>query len=680
MRCREARALLQRAADGELALEDRLALDAHVAECERCAPLARRLEELEHAFARFPEPPVDSLDLDAQVRAVRARIAGDARTERTRRFTLSLDARRALVAAAVLALVAAGLVLFLRGAAAPTPPVVQEPPRSPSVAPRDAVDAPKDARANVAAPELAHDGSSVQPELAHGEDAAQPELAQEPPRVGDEAAVGGAPLPSNAPSAEPEPSTPVAAAPNDAAPSSSVVETAPTPEELARIEATRARLAAVLVDAFAHAAPDRAALKRAFALATAELAREPWPLARLAEGLALGGDEPTARAALRYVGLFGDAGSARTLARAAERPAFTADAALALADLDEPALEPLSELVRDPGQRERVLDRLAARRDDAGTRTLEALTRRSVRGESALPSVHDEDARRLRARCVFALARSGPAALTSLLRLGTDGVVSTSDALAAARTVEDAPATLAALLHAGARGLDPRLTIAAVRDLRPAGGVEWLDERAKGSRELREDALDALGAFDDVDAALALLRWHASGRLSDARTSALFDGVLLRRPETGAELARALTTRRDRAALHELDELLVQHPDTADVPALIELAGTDLLVRGDRRTALQLVAELGDADARPRLEALWTRLEETERELRAACLIALHRFGGRDAVLALFPNAPQRALDRLIAVCDDAEERARPTTTMFRVLQELDALGSRTTP
>lgn len=679
MRCREARALLQRAADGELALEDRLALDAHVAECERCAPLARRLEELEHAFARFPEPPVDSLDLDAQVRAVRARIAGDARTERTRRFTLSLDARRALVAAAVLALVAAGLVLFLRGAAAPTPPVVQEPPRSPSVAPRDAVDAPKDARADVAAPELAHDGSSVQRARARrGRCAARARAGTAARRRRGRRRRRSAP--SNAPSAEPEPSTPVAAAPNDAAPSSSVVETAPTPEELARIEATRARLAAVLVDAFAHAAPDRAALKRAFALATAELAREPWPLARLAEGLALGGDEPTARAALRYVGLFGDAGSARTLARAAERPAFTADAALALADLDEPALEPLSELVRDPGQRERVLDRLAARRDDAGTRTLEALTRRSVRGESALPSVHDEDARRLRARCVFALARSGPAALTSLLRLGTDGVVSTSDALAAARTVEDAPATLAALLHAGARGLDPRLTIAAVRDLRPAGGVEWLDERAKGSRELREDALDALGAFDDVDAALALLRWHASGRLSDARTSALFDGVLLRRPETGAELARALTTRRDRAALHELDELLVQHPDTADVPALIELAGTDLLVRGDRRTALQLVAELGDADARPRLEALWTRLEETERELRAACLIALHRFGGRDAVLALFPNAPQRALDRLIAVCDDAEERARPTTTMFRVLQELDALGSRTTP
>ncbi|MBK7874286.1 MAG: zf-HC2 domain-containing protein [Planctomycetes bacterium] len=700
MRCRDARSALHRAADGLASIEERLELDAHVAECERCAPLARRLEELELAFARLPEPPVESLDVETQVRAVRARLEQESVAARP---TPASRSAWWLAAAAALALAAAGATLWSRRARPDAPPVVDGPrvPRE-ERAPNDA-DASRGAHAT--------DDAAATPSPDGANDASAPRTASDSDRARD-TARDGATTPRAADGlaeAAPQPALPldpdgerapsssavgelaqadcdVPVAPSEAAelahePRADVdARPAPTPEELARADLARTELANTLANALATAPDERAPLRAAFERAVLPLERAQWPVVRLAEGLASAADAAVARPALRYLGLFGDKSSVHTLRRALDRDALANDAALALADLGEPALAALEELVVDPRREPLVLTRLAARGDDTSARCLEALVRRSVRDEPMLPSVHDENARRLRSRALLAVARSGPGAFAALLRLATDDVIPRSDALALARTTPGAAATLAEHLRTGLRSVDAELVLALVAELRPAGGIAWLDDRARSSRELRDVALTALADWDDAEAAHALLRWHASGRVPGERTRELFRGLGARHPSAVTALAAQLAARRERALVHELFELLVAPPAAGHVPALVELAATDLLVRGDRRTALQLVAELGAAEHVDALKKLWARLEPDERELRGACVLALYRLGGRDALTELFARAPARALDRLLAVCDDADASARPTTTLFRVLQELDSLGSRTTP
>lgn len=118
--CRRARALVVASRDGGLRLEARLALDAHLADCQACRALDARDAALEEALARLEEPPVERLDLEAAVRAVRAGIA-----QRERR---ALERRRRLRPIAIAVALAAGLALALALLRA-RPAAVREAPR-----------------------------------------------------------------------------------------------------------------------------------------------------------------------------------------------------------------------------------------------------------------------------------------------------------------------------------------------------------------------------------------------------------------------------------------------------------------------------------------------------------------------------------------------------------------------
>lgn len=75
MKCRHARRALRLRADEELCLKDELALEAHVADCSRCAALERSLLLLDEAWADLPEPVLDRVDPEAAAEAVCARLA-----------------------------------------------------------------------------------------------------------------------------------------------------------------------------------------------------------------------------------------------------------------------------------------------------------------------------------------------------------------------------------------------------------------------------------------------------------------------------------------------------------------------------------------------------------------------------------------------------------------------------
>ena len=111
MKCRTARSHLQRRLEGTLSVEDDFRLEDHLTGCDRCAREAQTQSALEEAFVSLPEPPVEHVDVERAVRAVRARIEEGAEASRT-----SADGRprpylglRRVAAAAAVVLFAVGL-------------------------------------------------------------------------------------------------------------------------------------------------------------------------------------------------------------------------------------------------------------------------------------------------------------------------------------------------------------------------------------------------------------------------------------------------------------------------------------------------------------------------------------------------------------------------------------------
>ena len=74
IRCRLARTWIERAADGELEIEQELRLEQHLAHCARCRGSYERHQQLEELFAGRPEPAYERLDVERAVANVRAAV------------------------------------------------------------------------------------------------------------------------------------------------------------------------------------------------------------------------------------------------------------------------------------------------------------------------------------------------------------------------------------------------------------------------------------------------------------------------------------------------------------------------------------------------------------------------------------------------------------------------------
>lgn len=275
--CRDARRWMERALTGELAIEDELRLEEHARGCPRCRDAAARGEALREALLGLPAPPLERVDVERHVRAVRAVLeAGDAQAaERPARL------RRAagwLAAAGVVAATALALVL----------------------------------------------GARERP-------AARP----------DPLAVGIASAPRAEPASPPPDEAPSSAIPDASDPAGSDPAAPPAPAlDRERLAHARAQVREWLLDAAARARGadgelDAGVLARSFDEATAALSR--WPVVRLVEGVAAGADSDAARAALRWLGRRGDRASRAVLVAALERPDAKRAAARALAELPDGA-------------------------------------------------------------------------------------------------------------------------------------------------------------------------------------------------------------------------------------------------------------------------------------------------------------------------------------------------------
>lgn len=136
MRCRAARAASAAAVERELALETRLALDAHLAGCAACAEFERRQRRLQELLEGPGDPAPVRADVESAVRVVFARL------ERGEGAPLRVPpprgTRRTYLPRAGAGLAAAALVVFLltRGAGSRGPSPTETPlPAPPPAAP-----------------------------------------------------------------------------------------------------------------------------------------------------------------------------------------------------------------------------------------------------------------------------------------------------------------------------------------------------------------------------------------------------------------------------------------------------------------------------------------------------------------------------------------------------------------
>ncbi len=127
--CREFRAALGALVECDLALERRLELERHARACADCAARLARERALQEALIGLSAPPLESLDVQRNVRVVLERLERGPRTlprARPRRWWIPLAAAAALCLASWLA------ARLVREAPMPAPPVAQG-PREPAL-------------------------------------------------------------------------------------------------------------------------------------------------------------------------------------------------------------------------------------------------------------------------------------------------------------------------------------------------------------------------------------------------------------------------------------------------------------------------------------------------------------------------------------------------------------------
>lgn len=672
MSCRRQQTRLFSAVDGTLSLDERFALDAHLETCARCRELAHSLDGLDAGLAALPEPPLEHLDLDAQVRAIRERGGSRARP------VASVLRWRVAAAAALIVGTTLGAILFAR--------------RASDEAGRALESKTDDARCTeMPAPRIDPDGEQPRD--------SSPELVVPTKLAPADRSPSAAPDERTATTRETGENTAIVAHEQGLAPAVSVAPASDEPatrdepgarddEELARRSAARQRLADALVATWSRARnEEREPLALAFADATRELAREGVPIQRVAADLAdstgfsgLAGDVDVARAALRYLGtssarVGGGRFELRSLERALKSAELHEDAALALVDVGEAGAELVARECTGDADPAPLFMRLAARRDRDAALTLERIVRelaRRVRGPRE-PAARRASLAARGSEAAHLLALHPSAGVESLLRLARDGSLTLDELGALLALAPEGRARLDELLRASRPQLDPRATLQAIATLRPPAGVEWLCARALDARGEAQDALAVLADYGDSRSLQALLRLSRSGRLASDTIETALDRALERGPESAAQLAREFGERRDRVGLAQLFDELARAPRAEHVSALLEIARAELLPDVERRAALELATEFGEASDCVALAELFRALPARERELRAATIVALHQLGGRAGLERVFTREADSRVTRLATLLEAPGATTRLSNTLFRVARELDA-------
>lgn len=595
--CREARSRILPAIDGSLRIERVFELEEHVRGCSDCRARHEEARAIDAALTRFPEPPVDRIDLDRAVAGIRAAIDGESapahRAAPRRRVARWVP----IALGGVAALAAAVLVAFLL---------------------------------------------RTRPDAVPGEIRA-PEVVVAPPP----------PEPEVAPKPAPEP------------PESS------EPIDPARLERARDEVRCLLANSAellpAPGDPSPAAeLARRFDEGARELVRSGWPISRLVEGHLSDPDPHVARAATRYLGVRGDRLALRALESSLARPAGCVDAALALCDAGDSGLEGLASALREPPATSLVVARLVDRPGESSARLLEGHLRDAARSRDA----RGGSARLLEA--IDALARLGTVSVPVLLRMGSDATLTSAEVVDALARTEGSADAVADLVLVRPRGIDDGLALAAIAALQPPRALPLLERRCLEQRESRTQALDAVALYGGRRGLEVLVRLAASGRIPRGEIEASILEVVSGDRDAGRAVVEDATRAGRRGEVAVLQQILTDAPGRDGAPALVALGGSSLLPSSDRRWCVLLAGETGLEQDAVAVAELFRTVRSSEKEVRAACLIAIRSLAGIEGLERFLETLPPRVAERVLALLAARDARARPASTVSRLARELE--------
>lgn len=444
--------------------------------------------------------------------------------------------------------------------------------------------------------------------------------------------------------------------------------TLPVPEPIDRARLERARdEVRCLLASDPSPAPE---LARRFDDGARELIRAGWPILRLVEANLADPDPLVARAAARYLGVRGDRLAMRALENSLANPTTCVDAALALCDAGDAGLDGLVPALREPRACALVVERLVERRNENSARLLEGAVRDAARVRDA----RGGSARLLAA--IDALARLGPAGVPPLLRVGSDATLTRAEVVDALARTDGAADAVAEFVITRPRGIEADLALDAVAALQPARALPLLERRCLEERELRPQALETIARYGGQPGLEILVRLAASGRIPRAEIEPPILETLAGDRDAGR--AVVLDADRDgrRGEIAAFQRILSDSPGQGGAPALVALGGSKLLPSSDRRWCVLLAGETGLASDADLVADLFRRVRPSEKDIRAACLIAIRSLAGLEGLERFLESLPPRVAERVLALLAAQEAKERPASTVSRLARELeDALA-----
>ena len=431
-----------------------------------------------------------------------------------------------------------------------------------------------------------------------------------------------------------------------------------------RLEATRAEVARLLLEAASEitddSSPERLeAFAQLFDLNSLSLRREDWPVRRMVERLLEAPDATVARAAARYLGLRGDVVSRSRLELALARPEVARAATLAFRDAGADGIEGLGRALALPSERELALEAL---RGTSGPETAQVLA-------AAITDMGDDEQR---TPLLETLTEHGADALAPLFTLGLEGALTLDELLAQLDRIEGADEWLLEGLDARERDAPRELRLRCVAVLAPGPAARWLEGQVHArDRALQNLARELVPHVPGPAAVASLVRLSDDTRLSSEDMRAMSLRALELDEGRFAHVAGEYVQAGDVARTTALAELLIAAESALVLPAVRVVAQSPELPETLACDLVTLIGEGGEAGDVESLLALFARLGAGDRQFAACCIVALHRLGGEAAVERALVDGRERSLMNILGLLRRRTAGSGTTPSLYKLAREL---------
>lgn len=664
MRCRVARQSIELEVDGGLKLETRFQLEAHLESCAKCHAYALGLRRIESALMAQPDGPLQSLDLDRSITAIRAGIETGAHAGSGKSNTK----RRAWIAAASL-VAAAAVVYFGVNWALDT--------KTAPLREQDDVARLDGSSHDSATPdrEASAPGAALDQDPAEPQDGDSESRDSDSPQVGESAFVQGNTTSAGTPAPDLQPGASLAETSNP-------IQPPEAPLDPRRLAAARSEVRELLLAAGSELSmedPDQEvdAFVELFDLSALSLRDRDWPVRRLVEHWLELEDPFVARLAARYLGQRGDSSSRTKLQRSLDRPQIARAATLALCDAGPQGAAGLGHALQIPSERQLAMNALLELDPHIAAEQLilVALNERDLERASAADPAEQLDTN-FGDELLRATAELGPIGLEHLFELCEEQWLGVDELVDVAQSSPDAGTWAIEGVDEGTNSRSFELRLAIAVDLSPEAAlprlVELLDDR-----DWRQESLNELGQIPGDALAQVVLQLQSSEQLANRDLEQVARAALTTDSVRFTRLAFQLTSAGDEEATSAMAELLVALDTPYALGAMLELAQSPQLRGGLSRDLVLAIGRHGEVHDAEVISSILARLGEDDRHLAAACVIALHQLESETSVTDALRELDSRRTMNLLRLLRRHQPESRVNPLIYKISRELRPMLSK---